>query len=116
LREYERSLPARDFTASVAEQLYFTDTPLKADQASKLTQFLADNCTPYKNGGKVVMGNTDWPTVLQNLGTVLTPKQFTAFLNTYNITSVMPQTAETVGKKTAVLFESLKTEPDSKDK
>jgi len=116
LHEYERSLPARDFVASVAEQLYYTDTPLTADQASKLTQFLADNCTPYKNGGKVAMDNTDWPAVLHDLGTVLAPKQCTAFLNTYNLTVVMPQTFETFGTKTAALFKSLKTEPDSKDK
>lgn len=116
LREYERSLPAREFTSSVAEQLYYTDAPLNAGQAAKLTQFLADNCTTYKNGGKVVMENIEWPSVLHSIETVLAPKQRTAFLNTYNITAILPQTVEAVGKRTAALFESLDTDPDSKGK
>jgi hypothetical protein len=46
LQEYERTLPVRALTASLAERLYYTDAPLNGAQAERLTQILAGASSP----------------------------------------------------------------------
>ena len=115
LQDYERTLPARDFTAAVTENLYFTDAPLNADQAEKLTQMLADNSRSYQEGKKVDVTETDWGKVLEQMPSILSPKQRTAFSNSYNIFAGMPHSAEVFSKKFSKLFESLGTDPQKKE-
>jgi len=100
LQEFERTLPARDFVASVATQLYHTNTPLTGDQAQKLTNLLAENNQAYKKGGKIDLAETDWQTVRDKLVTVIGPgKQSTAFENSFNLTALLPKQGEEIGKK-----------------
>ncbi|MFT3783895.1 MAG: hypothetical protein QM790_17935 [Nibricoccus sp.] len=110
LQEYERSLPARQFAASVAEHLYFTDSPLSAKQAEQLTELLARNNEPFRNGQPFDMEATDWPKVIEQMQPILSPPQQTGFHNVYNVHAVLPRLGESVREKANQLFATLSTE------
>jgi len=78
LQEYERTLPVRALTASLAERLYYTDAPLNGTQAERLTQILAGASKPYGDGAAADPEQIDWPAVLTQVQGMLTPVQYSA--------------------------------------
>jgi hypothetical protein len=115
LQDYERTLPAREFTASVAENLYFTEIPLNAAQAEKLTHLLTDNNEPFRKGKTFAMDETEWVKVREQIKTILSPKQYGGFLSTYNVHAVMPQCYESFAKKINSLDELFDTSSSKKE-
>jgi hypothetical protein len=75
LQEYERTLPVRALTASLAERLYYTDAPLNGTQADRLTQILAGASKSYGDGLAADPEQIDWPAVLTLVQGMLTPVQ-----------------------------------------
>jgi hypothetical protein len=75
LQEYERTLPVRALTASLAERLYYTDVPLNGTQAERLTQILAGASKSYGEGAAADPEQIDWPAVLTQAQGMLTPVQ-----------------------------------------
>jgi hypothetical protein len=78
LREYERTLPVRALTASLAERLYYTEAPLNGAQAEKLTQILAESSQSYGEGIAADPEEIDWPKAMSQAQGVLTPVQLAA--------------------------------------
>lgn len=105
LQDYKRTLLAREFTASVAENLYFTEKPLNADQAEKLTSLLTDNNEPYIKGKTFNTDETNWVKVREQMQSILSPMQYAGFLSTYNVHAVLPQCYESFSKKMNLLSE-----------
>lgn len=115
LQDYERTLPAREFTASLAENLYFTASPLNADQAEKITHLLTDNNEPFRKGETFNMDQTDWAKVLEQMPTILSPRQHDGFTSAYNVHAVMPQCVEASWKKLSTLSDLFDTKPSEKE-
>jgi hypothetical protein len=78
LQEYERTLPVRALTASLAERLYYTDAPLNGAQAERLTQILAGASKSYGEGAVADPEQIDWPAVLTQVQGILAPVQRSA--------------------------------------
>jgi hypothetical protein len=78
LQEYERTLPVRALTASLAERLYYTDAPLNRAQAERLTQILAGASKSYGEGAVADPEQLDWPAVLVQVQGILAPVQRSA--------------------------------------
>ena len=78
LQDYERTLPVRALTASLAERLYYTDAPLNATQAERLTQILARASKSYGEGAAADPQQIDWSAVLTQVQGMLAPVQHSA--------------------------------------
>ena len=111
LQEYERTLPVRALTASLAERLYYTDGPLNGTQAERLTQILAGASKPYGDGAAADPEQIDWPAVLTQVQGILTPAQCSALQDKqqsilgqkrffewldYRMTAVLPDKAQKI--------------------
>jgi hypothetical protein len=95
LQTYERTLPLRNVANTLADSVYFTDTPLTAKQADQLTEIVVQTLRNSKGEGN--LGTINWPAVLAKSPTVLTPVQQAAL-------STMVEQAE-VGKKVYAIVE-----------
>lgn len=78
LQDYERSLPVRDFVTTIAEHLYYTDSPLNGSQADALTRILAANSPGYAQGGAASPQDIQWPAALPAARALLSPVQLAA--------------------------------------
>lgn len=74
-QEFDRTSTAQQLAAQLGEAMYFTATPLSADQAGKLVQILSQNSGDYQRGKSVSLPSVDWDAVLDRSRTVLTETQ-----------------------------------------
>ncbi len=95
LQTYERTLPLRNVANTLADSVYFTDTPLTPKQADQLTQVVVESMSMPP--GSNTLGAINWEKVLAKAPTVLTPVQLEAL-------STMVEQAE-VGKKVYAIVE-----------
>ncbi|MFT3869654.1 MAG: hypothetical protein QM715_14455 [Nibricoccus sp.] len=115
LQDYERTLAARQFAASVAENLYFTDCPLKAEQAEQITKLLARHNEALRNNEPFDMDKTDWAKVLKGMKSILSSGQHEGFMNVYNAHAVLPQYGEEFGRKMSSLGDLFDAKPSEKE-
>jgi len=78
-QEFDRTNTARRFAAQVGEAMYFTATPLTADQAGALVQILSQNSSDYQKGRSVSLSSVNWDAALEHARTVMTESQLAAF-------------------------------------
>lgn len=76
LTEYERTLPVRQVTASLAGLLYYTDASLTRSQAEELTRLLAEASPPYVRGETADVAQLNWDALMPKAQTLLSAEQF----------------------------------------
>ena len=92
LQKFQKIASARSMAADVAGSLYFTETPLRPEQADQLVQVLVDS----RNTGPAAQSSAyDWNAVIAKASAVLTP----------------PQVAVLAGKRASDLFQKALSRP-----
>jgi hypothetical protein len=76
--EHWRTMGAREFADGLATQVAFT-APLSAEQATQLTQIVAEATPKYAAGDFADNQNVDWAAVERRLATILSPPQLAAW-------------------------------------
>jgi RNA polymerase sigma factor (sigma-70 family) len=77
-QEFDRTNTAWRFAAQVGGAMYFTATPLTADQAGALVQILSQNSGDYQKGRSVSLSSVNWDAALDHARAVLTESQLAA--------------------------------------
>jgi hypothetical protein len=78
-RQFERALPARLSVARFAGGATLLGMPLNAEDSERLTDLIAQACTPYVAGGKVELPAVDWSAVDAAAGKFLSAEQMEIF-------------------------------------
>lgn len=86
VQDYERSLPARAVINGVAGNLYYTSTPLTAEQGEQLTQILASSSAAYQKGQAARISEVDPAAVLAQAAQFLVPRQLESLRNSLQST------------------------------
>jgi len=81
LREYDRTLEARTLVSGVAGNVYYTSSPLTAEQGDQLAQILAKNSASYQQGGDAGPNDINLATTLSQAAEFLSPTQIAALKN-----------------------------------
>jgi hypothetical protein len=81
-QDYNRQLPAQNFSLQVAAEAGLASVPISPDQANQLAQIVSNNSAPYHDGKNVDLSNVDWNAVMTQASAAnLTPAQTEAMQN-----------------------------------
>ena len=78
INDFWRTMGARQFANALAERVAFTE-PLTADQASRMTQIVAEATPKYVSGGFAYNEKVDWAVVDRRMREVLSAGQLEAW-------------------------------------
>jgi hypothetical protein len=101
LGEFKRMMPAQYLVGELAVAAAPTDTPLSADQGSRLAQLMSNASSRYQKGGVATLDTISWEVVETRAQEILSVPQMAAFKTTvakYRESQILTQLGQMVAQ------------------